>query len=340
MRRDLAGEGLMAGKVAVSQFTGAFVNLNGTTDITATRADIIRSLLTVGYPSRKKAIRKVGPWRFRMLSAMAYGYLDLALRTTAYFRNLEQTEKVGVSFLLGQAFTHWFAQDRMDIAFLLHVAGFESTTWGTSSAAAPPKTGASPPSPKSRPDFIGMKKAEMHVFESKGRVRRPAQSAIGKALGQVSALRSIGGTQPATRCATFFTLKASGAEGQVIDPEADAAGLEVTFDPWEMITETYSFFLDGENAGLPDPVGEGYVGREIDAGVYYAVDKKVLDAVAGQAPTSMSERQQRMDEIFGILAHRASYYRERRTEEVSPGPDGMLLIDRRPGGIRPRRKKV
>ena len=70
-----------------------------------------------------------------MLSAMAYGYLDRALRTTACFRNLEQTEKVGVSFLLGQAFTHWFAQDRMDIKYLLHVAGLKSTAWGTSSAA-------------------------------------------------------------------------------------------------------------------------------------------------------------------------------------------------------------
>ncbi|WP_316187981.1 MULTISPECIES: hypothetical protein [unclassified Bradyrhizobium] len=330
----------MAGKVVVSQFTGALAKLNGSTDITATRADIIRSLLTVGYPSRKKASRKVGPWRIRMLSAMAYGYLDRALRTTAYFRNLEQTEKVGVSFLLGQAFTHWFAQDRMDIEFLLHVAGFESTTWGTSSAAASPKTGASPPSLKSRPDFIGVKKAEMHVFESKGRVRRPAQTAIGKALGQVSALRSVNGTQPATRCATFFTLKASGAEGQVIDPEGNVNGIKVTFDEWEMITEAYSFFLDSENAVLLDAASEGYVGREIDDGVFFAIDKQVLSVAAGPAPASASERQQRLDEAFDILAHRASHYRERRTEEVSPGPDGTLLIDRRQGGIRPRRKKV
>jgi hypothetical protein len=116
------GEGIieMAGQVGASNFTGAFAALNGSKDITATRADIIRSLLTVGYPSRKKALRKVGPWRVRMLSAMAYGYLDRALTTTQYFRNLEQTEKVGVSFLLGEAFTHWFAQDRMGVEFLVH----------------------------------------------------------------------------------------------------------------------------------------------------------------------------------------------------------------------------
>ncbi|MET4322497.1 hypothetical protein [Bradyrhizobium sp. RT5a] len=330
----------MAGKVVASQFTGAFAKLNNTTDITATRADIIRSLLTVGYPSRNKAIRKVGLWRTRMLSAMAYGYLDRALRTTEYFRNLEQTEKVGVSFLLGQAFTHWFAQDRMDIQFLLHVANLKSTKWSTSSAVVPPKTGASTPSPKSRPDFIGVKKAERHVFESKGRIRKPAKSAIAKALGQVSALRAINGTQPATRCATFFMLKASGAEGQVVDPEGDATGVEVEFDEWEMITKAYSFFLDGENSELPEAAGEGYVGREIDEGVFFAIDRKVLSAAARQGQDSASDRQQRRDEVFEILDHRASFYLERRTEEISPGPDGTLLIDRRTGGIRPRSKRA
>jgi hypothetical protein len=330
----------MAGQVEASNFTGAFAALNGSKDITATRADIIRSLLTVGYPSRKKALRKVGPWRVRMLSAMAYLYLDRALTTTQYFRNLEQTEKVGVSFLLGEAFTHWFAQDRMGVEFLVHVAGLNSTVWGASSAAVTPKTGASPPSPKSRPDFIGVRKAERHVFESKGRIRRPAQSAISKALGQVSALRSINGTQPATRCATFFMLKAAGTEGKVIDPDGDANGVEVIFDEWEAVSKTYSFFLDGENTDLADASGEGYVGRKIDTGVYFGIDKKVLNVAAGQTSASTDERGQRLDELFGILSHRANLYRERHAEDVSPGLDGMLVIDRRQGGVRPRRQKA
>ena len=107
-----------------------------------------------------------------------------------------------------------------------------------------------------------------------------------------------------------------------------------------MITKAYAFFLDGENTDLAEAVGEGYVGREIDNGVFLAIDKNVLNAAAGQEPASASERQQRRDAIFEILDHRASFYRERRTEEVSPGPDGTLLIDRRPGGIRPRRRRA
>jgi hypothetical protein len=34
-----------------------------------------------------------------------------------------------------------------------------------------------------------------------------------------------------------------------------------------------SFFLDGENADLPEAVGEGHLGRVIDNGVFFAIDK-------------------------------------------------------------------
>ncbi|GKQ49154.1 hypothetical protein [Bradyrhizobium sp. Ce-3] len=327
----------MAGNVEVSDFTGPFATLNGTSSITATRSDIIRSLLEVGYQSRKKAVRKVGPWRARMLVAMATGYLDRSLNTTQYFRNLEQTEKVGVSFLLGEAFTHWFAQDRMDVEFLVHVAGLESTVWDTSSnKLAAAKPGASPPSLKSRPDFVGFRRLERHVFESKGRIRRPASSAVSKALGQVSALSSVNGTQPTTRCATFFMLRASGTEGRVIDPEGGTTGADVTFDEWEAVTSAYSFFLDGENSGSVDAMGAGYVGREIESDVYFGIDKKVLDTITAESPATADTRRKRVDEVFEILSHRADFYRGRREDDASTGLDGTLLVDRRPGGIRRR----
>lgn len=327
----------MAKKIEVSGFSARFVGLNGTSSLSATRQDIIRSLVTVGYPSRKAALRKVGPWRVRMLVAMATGYLDGLLNTTQYFRNLEQTEKVGVSFLLGEAFTHWFAQERMNIEFLVHVAGLATTTWGTSSVPVPLKPGASRPSPKSRPDFIGFRRLERHVFESKGRIRRPAASTVSKALGQVSALCSVNGAQPTTRCATFFMLKASGTEGRVIDPPGDITGVEVEFDEWEAISKAYSFFLDGTNADLADAMGEGFVGREIENDVFFGIDKKVLEA-ALEDPLSTDARRVRVDEVFSILSHRADFYRGRRDSNASSGPDGTLLMDRRPGGIRRRQK--
>jgi hypothetical protein len=126
-----------------------------------------------------------------MLVAMATGYLDRSLGTTRYFRSPEQTEKVGVSFLLGEAFTHWYAQRHMDIEFLVHVAGVQGCKWVSPRKLVAPKAGATPPLPKSRPDFIGIRRTERHVFESKGQQRRPTAGAMAKALGQVSALVSI-----------------------------------------------------------------------------------------------------------------------------------------------------
>ena len=54
--------------------------------ITADHLDITRALMTVGYPSRRAALARVGRWRARMLYALAHGFLDANLRTTPYFQ--------------------------------------------------------------------------------------------------------------------------------------------------------------------------------------------------------------------------------------------------------------
>lgn len=325
----------MAGNVASEGFSGSLAGLNGSAPIAATRPDIIRSLLTVGYPSRKAAIKSVGRWREKLLVAMATGYLDGKLGTTRYFRNLEQSEKVGVSFLLGEAFTHWYAQDRMRIEFLVHVTGLTNCTWSGVSAAAPLKTGATPPSNKSRPDFIGIRRTERHVFESKGRIRKPSAATVSKGLGQVSKLQSVNGVVPTTRCATFFMLREAGAEGRVIDPPGAADGLSVAFDQRDALAKAHSFFLDIEPRDLSDEVGEGFVGREIEDGVFFSLDRKIFGTMR-ERPDDATMRQHQFDEVFGILEGRSEFYEGKRAAEMSPGPDGTLLLDRR-SPIRRRR---
>jgi hypothetical protein len=318
----------MAGNVVSEGFSGLFASLNGSAPIAATRVDIIRSLLTVGYPSRKAAIKSVGKWREKLLVAMATGYLDGKLGTTRYFRNLEQSEKVGVSFLLGEAFTHWYAQDRMRIEFLVHVAGLTTCAWSSTGAVTPLKTGATPPPDKSRPDFIGIRRTQHHVFESKGRIRKPSAATVGKGLGQVSKLQTVNGVAPTTRCVSFFMLREAGAEGRVVDPPAAAEGLSVTFDQRDAIAKAYSFFLDIAPRDLSDEVGEGFVGRQVDDEVFFALDRKVYDAIRERSDDA-EQRHQQFDEVFGILEGRADYYEGRRSVELSPGPDGTLLLDRR-----------
>jgi hypothetical protein len=315
--------------VDASRFTGRFTPLNGVKTLGATRADIVRSLLTVGYPSRKVAVKTVGRWRERMLSAMAKGYLTSNLGTTRYFRSLEQSEKAGVSFLFGEAFTHWYAQRYMNIEYLVHVAGVKDCTWVTPKKKLAPKAGAATPSPKSRPDFIGIRLNERHVFESKGRQRSPSLSAEAKALGQVSTLISVNGKKPTTRCATFFMLKRAGAAGRVIDPPEDGPRIGVVFDERDAIAKAYSFFLDGPTESLADQIGPGYVGREIEKDVFFGIDKKVLAAIV-ERPATARARRARVREIFSILEGQEQIYEGRRSPTESPGRDGTLLVDRRP----------
>ena len=325
----------MAVLVEATNFSGRFVALNGTASLNVTRRDIIRSLLTVGYPSRKAAIDFVGPWRAKMLAAMAKGYLDNSLNTTSYFRNLEQSEKVGASFLFGEAFTHWYAQDRMSIEFLVHVAGLKTCRWMSSSQPVVPKAGAASPASKSRPDFIGIRRQERHVFESKGRIRSPAASTVAKALGQVSVLQTINGSAPTTRCACFFMLKSKGTEGKVVDPPGGTIGLSVKFDQRDALAKAYSFFLDRPTVSLSDQIGEGYVGHEIEEGLFFGIDKHVLAAIAERPPTE-ADRWRRVVEVFDILAARAQVYESRRGFDTSSGRDGTLLVDRR----EPRSRRI
>lgn len=302
----------MAGTVASEGFSGSLASLNGSAPISATRPDIIRSLLTVGYPNRKAAIKSVGKWREKLLVAMATGYLDGKLGTTRYFRNLEQSEKVGVSFLLGEAFTHWYAQTRMRIECLVHVAALPSCTWSSTGVVTSLKKGATSPSNKSRPDFIGFRRTQYHVFESKGRVRKPSVATVGKALGQVSKLLAVNGVGPITRCATFFMLREASAEGRVIDPPGATDGLSVTFDQRDALAKAYSFFLDIEPRDLSDEVGEGFVGRQVDDEVFFALDRKVYDAIR-ERPDDAAKRQHQFNEVFGILEGRVDFYEGKRS---------------------------
>lgn len=322
----------MPGFVSVSGFTGIYTGLNGTLPLTARRRDVIRSLLTVGYRSRRAATKRVGKWRARLLVALAKGYLEHDLRTTRYFRALEQTEKVGVSFLLGEAFTHWFAQKHLSLYYVIHVCDLKSgglASAGTLSL----KSGGTPPGAKSRPDFIGFNSTERHIFESKGRQRRPSAGAWAKALGQVSAIASINGAVPTTRCATYLVLKASGAEGYVVDPERDEEieGYSASFSEFEALEHAYAIFFDDEVGELVE-VRPGLVGKQIDDDAYFAIDQDVYRLVA-DAKNSPTEDQAAL--VMKLLDSRQGIYKNWSDDTTSAGTDGTVLI--MPNGIRRRR---
>lgn len=335
----------MAGNVESLGFSPPYHALNGTRAINATKLDIIRSMLCVGYPSRNAAIRHVGIWRARMLTALVTGYLDDTLATTQYFDNLEQSEKAGASFLLGEAFTHWYAESRMNVRILVHVRGLPGCVWNGTGAPFALKyawnghVGRYPedysphfprqlPPEGSRPDFIGFAGGERHVFESKGRLRKPSAETIDKALGQVSKLHSIRGVPPDTRCACFFMFRKSGVEGMVIDPPAAWEGLDLQFDELAAAEKAYAFFLESETRNLDDEVGKGFVGQRLDNGFYFAIDRRIVD-ILRDPPKDAEARQTRFAELLDILETEQPFLEGRREDGVvASGLNGTLLMDR------------
>ena len=65
----------MTNTVHISSFPPPIL-ASGSYAIGATQMDILRSMVTVGYPSMRRAILEVGPWRATMMVAMTLGYLD------------------------------------------------------------------------------------------------------------------------------------------------------------------------------------------------------------------------------------------------------------------------
>ena len=115
----------------------------------------------------------------------------------------------------------------------------------------------------------------------------------------------------------------------MLGPPEHADGVGVVFDERDALAQAYSFFLDGPTINLDDQVGEGYIGREIEEGLFFGIDKRILAAMV-ERPVSVIERRRRVAEVFEILSDQTQAYKGRRDRYVSPGPDGMIVVDQRP----------
>ncbi len=229
-----------------------YPGLNGDKRLVATRMDIERSLLMVGYANAGSATATVGPWRAQLLSAMVQGYLNPDLSPSSYFLALEPSERVSMTFLLAQGFTHWAADAHMSVPILMHLKG-TSPRWTLTSAPFVRKAGAGPVKPKGRPDFIGIASGAYHVFEAKGRSLQASSSSrsstvaarcMSQALAQVSRIATVGGAQPKTRTAAVWVLRPGGLSGFVTDPPAAQLAYDLTFDLSAAILKYYRVVLD------------------------------------------------------------------------------------------------
>lgn len=307
-----------------------YPGLNGDKFLTATRLDIERSLLMVGYANASSATAVVGPWRAQLLSAMVQGYLNPDLSPSSYFLALEASERVSMTFLLAQGFTHWAADAHMSVPILLHLKG-TTPRWTVLSKPYVRKNGAGPVKPKGRPDFIGIAPGTYHVFESKGRSLQASSSArsssvaarcMSQALAQVSRIDTVGGVQPKTRTAAVWVLRPGGLRGFLTDPPADVLAYDLTFDLTAALLKYYRVVLD-----LPQESGGGrFVRLRLSETRRLVIEPDLLDVLRGLENGLNSG-----DDVLGYLEERASTYRRLRRSasgrrRFAFGLDGIGLI--------------
>jgi hypothetical protein len=302
----------------------AYPTLNGKHQLAPPRLAIERCLLMVGYPSATAALAHVGPWRAEMLINIVRGFLtDPGLSTTAYFQNLDPSERRVMSFLLAQAFTCWFAQQHLGAYVLVHVRG-AAAAWTPTAPTAPVKAGAGAPKANSEPDFIGIGPNEFHVFESKGRSISPASSAKPRnlytscrkgALAQACRIDKVMGVTPVTRNAAVWVLMGDAPRGYVEDPPTGVEPLDLKFDLGTALRQAYRAFLQSEAPPSRD-LGDDFVGFELGDDRSLGIDQGLLKLLQGDGSA---------EEILAYLQRCAKRFVALSRADRDVGPEGVMV---------------
>lgn len=265
---------------------------------------------------------------------MVTGYLTSTLATSRYFLALEPSERVSMTFLLAQAFTHWAADSYMSVPILLHVHG-AAPTWTLARLPSKGKAGAGPLKDKGRPDFIGIEPGgPHHVFESKGRSLPIASTSLSAtvagtcmpaALAQTSRIATIRGTPPKTRTAAVWVLRNTGARGYIFDPPAAGRSYDLQFDLTDALAKYHRVVLDAVERPAAR-TSRRFRRLAIADGRELFVEAKLLKLLRG-----LDNRLVSGDEVLALLETRGRTYRRVRglaalSRRLSFGLDGVGLL--------------
>jgi hypothetical protein len=305
----------MAIKLDVEGFAGRWAtkNAQGLTLATNT-ADVVRAATTVGGPVAgsvwHRSLRRAAI-AGEVLAALVGTGRAAPLSTSSLYRDLETTEKSGVSYRLGMAFAAIASEHVLDVPLLEHLNR-------TNSALAPGS--------QRRADLYGIDRAgKTHVVEAKSRTygftAGDVRHAKRQSLNVNIVHRRKRSVRPSTRAASLADLSSTPVSVLLADPAGEAEG-EVTYvvDLNRLIQVHYSAVPDLiEVQGGPQPPPASNIAPDVvgaflpGTDIWLGIDAALLE------PT---------------LASWQAYFRDRQStpshaEEddgrVSYGRDGHIL---------------
>ncbi|MEV7317335.1 hypothetical protein AB0N56_30800 [Streptomyces microflavus] len=232
-----------------------FLALKRTSRLVFTADALAHALFTTGRAPVNTADHgwtSIFEWLHRVALMPAYlrRLPDGRIARSDLARELDRSEKVALSYAVGQAMTGIFSTQLLDVRFLMHVDRYG----GQYRLTAAPKT-------KSRPDLFGQRsKGGWIVAEAKGRSTPIDAELKRKMRSQKRMISTVADAPPeiAYGCCAYFE-KINEREWlhlYAVDPEEDEPeAIDIRLSPDRFIEAYYAPFLAAIRAGEPVPWG-------------------------------------------------------------------------------------
>lgn len=241
------------------RYSKGYSSLNGTQSYAISQIDLCRHAMQVGYKDRKSyhdaSWFKHLELFFMVLANVKEREGELVL--TSGYNDLDLSEKVCVSYQMGQGLTKAVAETYFDVPWAVHYKTMQKREYKFSEGGAAKMIVKAEENKGKEPDLVGFdKNGQVHIFESKCSSKTKTDDAvIQKAINQVSNITEIkfsGLVQAfATRNACIFNLTDC-FRGRIIDPPVSGENdLEINIGCLpQCVYDYYYDFIKDDNMHL------------------------------------------------------------------------------------------
>lgn len=278
-----------------------------------TCADLAHALFTTGRaPGDQVSHGAESVWEFIHRVALVPAYIKRTphgrLVRTPLALELDRSEKVALSYALGQALTGIFCDRILAVEFLMHVDRY----------LARYRVNFGPT--RRRADLFGLRRPEGWVVaEAKGRSNLMESDLEQKLSAQKRSIASISGTPPwlALGCVASFPPKFEGMRVDVFDPkEPDVEAIAFDVDLDRYILAYYEPFLEAIEFGEVEPDRDDYAFARFDIlGIRIGLLRSIADRV----------QRARVDEVAGLYDFVIGALDRVSAVEAVPFRDGTIV---------------
>jgi len=188
--------------------------LNSPSPISFGAPQLVHALIVTGRaPGDRLSFGLSSFWEFMHRTAQIKAYLRRSaggrLTRSRLALALDRSEKVALSYSLGQAITGVFCSQVLNVIYLMHIDRY-STRYNVVFSSA-----------RSRPDLFGQASYGWVVAEAKGRTNGVDPALINKAKAQKRSVSSINGAPPALSLGCVASFPGASMQIDAFDPEDD-----------------------------------------------------------------------------------------------------------------------